>query len=134
MSVSVSLSSGVNFQELRDGTWIDSTKYGWYYPNGMTKSDFTKPTILIGEISMDYRYNSIQYFLTFQQRWQRAFTATWGWDYLTDGNAEKLKKAMGLNNNLLSIGSTDTYFYFSFSNLPVSGIHSINDYFSFAIF
>lgn len=100
----------------------------------MTKSDFTKPTILIGEISMEYRYDSKQYFLTFQQRWQRAFTATWGWDYLTYGSIEELKNAMGLENNLLSIDSTDTYFYFDFSNLPMSGIYSIHDYFSFAIF
>lgn len=69
LSAFVPSQSGLTFYELGERTWIDSTKYGWYYPDGATKTNFIKPTILIGEIIVTYKYDSVQYDFSVHQRW-----------------------------------------------------------------
>ena len=119
VSVEINSFSGLSFYKL-NGEWINSTRYGWKFPEGFVKSTAPKPTILGGSMYFTYDTAGKRFNCHCVQYWIYGYFSGWGYSSEKNNDSYNLRSILDVSQPV-QIGVEENYFYYIF-NIDTSGI------------
>ena len=112
VSVEINSFSGLSFYKL-SGEWINSTRYGWKFPEGFVKSTAPNPTILGGAMSFTYD-TSTRYHCHCVQYWIYGYYSGWGYSSERNNDSYNLRSELGVSQPV-QITVEENYFCYVFN-------------------